>query len=120
MTLKTRLKALEGVGEQLQKMRSFIELRGGEEAKKMNVWNKVLMILTGLLCAAYAVFAANVYQNNKDWRQKNDGLEEQIAKQLEDNVKLYNGTCAPPGGVCSRRESRTRSRPCMRTGRFQN
>ena len=71
-------------------MRSFIELRGGEEAKKMNVWNKVLMILTGLLCAAYAVFAANVYQNNKDWRQKNDGLEEQIAKQLEDNVKLYN------------------------------
>ena len=48
------------------------------------------MILTGLLCAAYAVFAANVYQNNKDWRQKNDGLEAQIAQQLEDNVKLYN------------------------------
>ncbi len=47
------------------------------------------MILTGLLCGAYAVLAANVYQYNKDSRLKIKGLEDQIAQKLEDNAKLY-------------------------------
>lgn len=64
--------------------------RDGEEANKMNVWNKVLLILTGLLCAVYAVLAANVYNNNKEWNLKNEGLEKQIAEQIDANVKLYN------------------------------
>ena len=54
----------------------------------MNVWNKVLMVLTGLLCVAFTIFAANKYQLTKDNEQKLAKLQQEIADTLDANEKL--------------------------------
>lgn len=54
----------------------------------MNVWNKVLMALTGLLCVAFTVLAANKYQLIKENNQKIEQTEKQLAETLDANMKL--------------------------------
>ncbi len=46
------------------------------------------MALTGLLCIAFTVFAANKYQLTKDNEQKLENLEKQLADLQDANMKL--------------------------------
>jgi len=45
----------------------------------MNVWNKVLMVLTTIACIAFAVFAANKYSLTKSEESKLAKMEQELA-----------------------------------------